>query len=89
MKPMSRFWKVVLGIALAASIAADFLGPEKEAYAIWDQKVFFAAYGFVGCVVIIFVSKAIGKYWVQKEEDYWEGTGAPEPGTAETGGADV
>lgn len=89
MKPMSRFWKIVLGVALAASLAADFLGPEKEAYAVWDHKLFFAAYGFVGCVVIIFVSKAIGKYWVQKEEDYFDGHQAPEPGAPEAGGADV
>lgn len=89
MKPMSRFWKIVLGVALAASLAADFLGPEKEAYAVWDYKLFFAAYGFVGCVVIIFVSKAIGKYWVQKEEDYFDRHRAPEPGATETRGADV
>jgi len=40
----------------------------------WWEKipVFSAVYGFIGCVIIIVVSKAIGHQWLQKEEDYYE-----------------
>jgi hypothetical protein len=89
MKPMSRVWRIVLGAVLVAAIAADFLGPKKEVHHIWDHKTFFAVYGFVGCAAIIFLSKAMGKYWVQKDENYFDGHGAPEPGATKAEGADV
>jgi hypothetical protein len=39
----------------------------------WQSLPIFAAlYGFVGCVIIILGSKALGHYWLMKEEDYYE-----------------
>jgi uncharacterized membrane protein len=74
---MSRTWSIVLGVVLVASVAMSFVGPSKEAEHIWDVKAFFAVYGFVGCVVIIYVSKAVGKYWLQRPDAYYEPYRAP------------
>ncbi len=35
---------------------------------------FFALLGFLGCVAIILVSKWLGRYWLQRREDYYEET---------------
>jgi hypothetical protein len=74
---MSRFWSILLGLTLVGSLVMNFVGPAKEAKYIWDTKTFFGIYGFFGCIVIIFVSKAIGKYWLQRSEDYYEPHRAP------------
>lgn len=74
---MNRLWSTLLGIVLVGSLVMNFVGPAKEVKNIWDLKTFFAFYGFVGCVVIIYVSKWIGKYWLQRPEDYYEPFRAP------------
>ena len=33
---------------------------------------FGSAYGFVSCVVIILVSKLIGKLWLMRKEDHYD-----------------
>lgn len=38
----------------------------------WQRLPFFSAlYGFIGCIVIIIASKALGHHWLQKREDYY------------------
>lgn len=40
----------------------------------WWEEIpgFYAIYGFIGCVLIVIVSKALGSYWLQKPEDYYD-----------------
>jgi hypothetical protein len=39
----------------------------------WDKIPFgYAIYGFVGCTVIIFVSKWLGKVMIQKGEKFYD-----------------
>ena len=39
----------------------------------WEAlPVFSALFGFIGCIVIIIGSKALGRHWLQKKEDYYE-----------------
>jgi hypothetical protein len=90
---MSRFWSTVLAVTLVTSVVMSFVGPSKEAKFLWDVKAFFAVYGFVGCVAIIFVSKWLGRFWLQRGEDYYDPHQAPaEAGDAgesgESGAAD-
>jgi hypothetical protein len=74
---VSRLWTAVLSVTLVVSVAMSFVGPAKEGVFVWDLKGFFAVYGFVGCVVIIFVSKWLGRYWLQREENYYDPHQAP------------
>ena len=55
------------------SLVAQLMGVE-EGHGYWWNRIpgFWAVFGFVGCVAIIFVSKAIGKLWLQKGEDYYD-----------------
>lgn len=40
---------------------------------LWDKMpALHSLFGFIGCVLIIVVSKALGHYWLMKEEDYYE-----------------
>lgn len=85
---MSRFWQVLLAITLAASVLMNFIGPSKEVEHVWDLKTFFAFYGFIGCVVLIYASKFLGKHWLHRRPDYYQPYHAPEPGAAERPGTD-
>ena len=68
------FW--ILGGCLFLSIITGFfvhsyLHP--HTYFFWEVLPFFSAlYGFIGCIVIIIGSKALGHFWLQKDEDYYE-----------------
>jgi hypothetical protein len=58
--------------ALVLSLIAGLLVHPKVHF-FWEALPFFSAlYGFVGCIVIILGSKALGHYWLQKKEDYYE-----------------
>ncbi len=34
--------------------------------------VFSAAFGFIGCVVIVLIAKGLGRLWLQRNEDYYD-----------------
>jgi hypothetical protein len=70
MKPIH--W-LLLNLVIVASVALQVLGPEHPYPHAWDLvPLFYGAFGFVGCVLIIVVSKALGKALLQKPEDYYE-----------------
>ena len=51
----------------------DFLIHRHHATFMWDEfPGFSAVYGFISCVVIILVSKAIGHAFLMKKEDYYD-----------------
>jgi len=72
---MSRRWLQVFLGALALSVAADyFLLRGQSQVALWgfDLWGFFALFGLAGCLALIAVSKALGRYWLDQGEDYYE-----------------
>jgi hypothetical protein len=72
---MSRIWSVT-GVLLVVAIVIDLLLGIRPPGQM-------AVYGFVGCVVIIVVSKWFGKLFVQRREGYYTPQGGV---TRETGG---
>jgi hypothetical protein len=65
-------WMALAGITVA-SIILQLFGPPNEHPHAWDVIPAFAAmFGFVGCILIIIISKALGKRWLQKREDYYD-----------------
>ena len=66
----------MLYVCIFAGVLAGFLALlflHHHPHFWWEEiPVFSAVYGFVGCVIIIVVSKALGHHWLQKEEDYYE-----------------
>ena len=64
-----------IGILAGLSIVAGFLVPVGEGEPVfwWSHLiVFFALVGFLGCIVMIFVAKWLGHYWLQRKEDYYD-----------------
>lgn len=65
--------KKLLYITLAVIVAADFLVPLEHAAFFWDDiPGWSAVYGFISCVLIIVVSKFLGRRGLMKKEDYYD-----------------
>ena len=77
---VSRYTWIAIIVAMVLSIVAEFFVHHHDApwYMI---KGFYAVFGFVSCVLIIVVSKAIGHWFLDQTETYYdveEGEGASE-----------
>lgn len=70
---MKRIHWLLLGILTLGTLGLWQFGPEHPYPHAWDRiPLFYGAFGFVGCLLIIFVSKALGKVWLQKSEKYYD-----------------
>jgi len=59
----------ILYVCLTVSVLAEVV----HGHDLWQTIPGFSAlYGFIGCIFIIAASKALGHYWLQKEEDYYD-----------------
>jgi hypothetical protein len=71
-----KTWQwLALGFLTLSSLVAEFTAPyDAEHAAHWWSAIpaFYILYGFVGCVVIIFFSKALGKLFLQQSEEYYD-----------------
>ncbi|WKZ33657.1 MAG: hypothetical protein QY316_04440 [Thermodesulfobacteriota bacterium] len=72
-KDTMRLLKWAFYAAMVVFVALDFVTPRHHVYFYWDEVPGFSAvFGFISCVLIIIVSKALGKLWLQRKEDYYE-----------------
>ena len=68
----------VLKVLLLASIViVCFLGflvyPGHESHYFWERiPVFEAAFGFIGCIVLIIVAKILGRFLLERRENYYD-----------------
>jgi uncharacterized membrane protein len=72
---VKHLFGILYGCLFLSIIAGIFvhLYLHPEVHFLWEGlPVFSAVYGFIGCIVIILGSKAVGYFWLQKEEDYYE-----------------
>lgn len=63
---MNRVWPVTAAV-FAVAVAADLLRGADYAF-----PGYYAAFGFAGCVLIVLVSKWLGKHLLQRSENYYE-----------------
>ena len=64
--------KIAYGI-LVLLVMVDFIIPRHEIHFIGDKiPGFWSIFGFIACVVIIIVSKWLGKNGLMKDEDYYD-----------------
>ena len=69
---MIRIVKYILIISIGLSMLIGlFFRPEHPHF--WWEKIpiFDAIFGFLGCIVIVLGSKALGHHGIQKDEDYY------------------
>jgi hypothetical protein len=71
---MNIFRWTLLAVATAASLWGGFAMPHDPAHGTWWDRipVFFALFGFIGCVGIIFFAKFLGKLFLRKRDDYYD-----------------
>lgn len=63
-----KVWQwVLLTIVFAGTIVASFLDPEEK-----TPAVFYAAFGFFGCLLLIFLAKVVGKKLLMRKENYYD-----------------
>jgi len=67
-----RLW-LFFYIGLGLVVGADFFVSHEGGHFFWEKIIGFGAvYGFVSCVLIIVVSKAVGHMGLMKPEDYYD-----------------
>jgi hypothetical protein len=65
-------WILLIGLMLAAMFGEIIL-PHSSTTAWWSGVYFFwAIFGFVGCIVLIYFAKYIFKAIVQRKESYYD-----------------
>ena len=70
---MKTYHWILLILLTLATLVLQYFGPEHPYPHPWDSiPLFYAAYGFFGCLLIIVLSKALGKRLLQKPEDYYD-----------------
>ena len=84
LKPVIRICWVILGLLLlwslflvkpehAATESAEGAGFLAQAHAIFEKwPILWAIFGFLGCALIIFASKAFGHAGIMTREDYYD-----------------
>jgi uncharacterized membrane protein YdcZ (DUF606 family) len=68
-----RNLRYAVGLILILVLALGLIvQPQQDAH-FWEKlPIYEAAFGFLGCLLIIFVSKALGRLFLQKREDYYD-----------------
>ncbi|MDC9720821.1 MAG: hypothetical protein PSN46_08875 [Gammaproteobacteria bacterium] len=67
---ISKMLKVFYGVCILL-VVADFM-VHRHIYHSWENiPAFYAVYGFIGCVMLVIVAKAMRKV-LMKEEDYYD-----------------
>jgi predicted tellurium resistance membrane protein TerC len=65
--------KRIAYVILALTVVLDFFIPRDYVHFFWDDiPGISAVYGFISCILIIIVSKALGHYWLSRPEDYYD-----------------
>ena len=70
---MPRILRYLFLIACGVAVLLGFLIHGKHPLFRWETiPSFDAAFGFLGCIIIVLISKMLGKYWLQKDDDYYD-----------------
>jgi len=63
--------RIIFYLFLLLLLIVDFFVPKHGHFAWEEAWAFYAAYGFIGCVALIFIAKGL-RWLVQRREDYYE-----------------
>ncbi len=68
------FWRSrKMLVSIIVILGLSFFTPTGEVHFFWEKlPVFNSLFGFIGCIALILVAKALGKLFVQKDEHYYE-----------------
>jgi len=70
---MVKRWLFITVPAIVLFILLDLFLAEHHVHFPWSGiPGFFSLFGVIGCLLLIGISKALGTYWLQRKEDYYE-----------------
>jgi hypothetical protein len=71
---MKRSYWIALGIVTLISVVVELALPADPAHAHWWDGIpaFYAGFGLAGCILLVLVAKALGKWFLQRREDYYD-----------------
>ncbi len=69
---IKRWFYVGLAVVALAEIVLPYVFHEEHHFSFESWPAFGSIYGLVSCVVIIVVSKLLGKLWLMRREDYYD-----------------
>lgn len=75
---MNSRWLAILVAVLALSLLGEFaLGGAGGHGEFWwsDIRGFFALFGFASALLLILIPRLVGRYWLQKRDDYYDRDG--------------
>ena len=65
--------KLIYAVGLSLVLALGIMAHPAKVDYVWEKlPIFEAGFGFFGCLVILFGSKALGHLFLQKKEDYYD-----------------
>ena len=68
-----RVFKFVFFGWVVLTCILGFVFPNAHPHFWWQNvPAFYALFGFLGCLLIILLAKALGHFWLQKKEDYYD-----------------
>lgn len=66
---LKKLFFITIGVFI---IMGFFISPEHP-YFFWEKiPAFDAVFGFIGCILIVLGSKALGHHGISKDEDYYD-----------------
>jgi hypothetical protein len=69
---MRRWFYVGLAVVALAEIVSPLAAHGEQHFAFESFPAWGSLYGLASCVVIIVVSKFLGKAWLMRREDYYD-----------------
>ena len=70
---MGKTLKYIFFISCGVSILLGLFFRSEHPHFWWEKiPAFDAIFGFLGCIVIVLGSKALGHHGIQKDEDYYD-----------------
>lgn len=72
---MKRWFYVTFSLLAIAMLVAELvIPPSKTHEPFWWEEIpyFYGIFGFIGCIVLILVSKLLGKLFLQRKETYYD-----------------
>ena len=69
---IKRWFYVGLAVMALAEIVLPYVFHEEHHFSFESWPAFGSIYGLVSCVLIIVVSKLLGKVWLMRREDYYD-----------------
>ena len=69
---MKRWFYAGLAALALSEVVATRLYTDRAHFSFEDLPMWGAVYGLVSCVLIIVVSKLLGKLWLTRSENYYD-----------------